>query len=100
MTEKEQAIKLYDDLVTFMREWGTTNAGGKLVPGVGLSAFASSIAHVIRAIPDENVRKGAFSGVIALLTEHSEVSMLVTVLDCPTMAADAMLAAVEPQGRA
>ncbi len=100
MEDRDLAIKLYADLVAFVQRWGLEHAGGKLAPGVGLSAFSSSLAHIIREIPDEAVRKGSFSGCVALLTEHSDTGLLVTVLDCPRMAADDMLRAAEPAGRA
>jgi hypothetical protein len=97
---KVQAAKLVQDMGDFLRVWGQANGGGPIEASIALSAFGSMLAYAMAAIPDEISRVATFRSMIQMLVENSDVDVLVSVLDCPKMAQDAMLAAAKPAGRA
>lgn len=86
--------RIMEAFCDFAREHGAMDAD------VVIGAFLSGAVQSIALCPCVEVRKLLVEKCIAQILEHSDVPLAAIVTDSLAQAADAMLAAAEPQGRA
>jgi len=98
--DKDLATRLGDDVGEFINGWIAKHHGGVIPANEILSMLMTHAARLIQLAPDDQHRAHLVGEAVSVLVEISEAPVAVSVFFCPKAAADDMLRAAEPAGRA